>query len=118
MPGPIHSGKCGINPLKAYSQNVMGKNIGYYAEIKNQSMKEVDALEWEARFYDNFDELIDTRDDSWSSGNFIKPCKPNETIKDLNPVWVSNATKVFISITRVHFTDGTSCGSKKVSKPK
>lgn len=107
-----HSGKCGVTPDKAYSQNVLGRNVGYYVEIKNESEKEFDAIEWEAFFYDNFDELLETRPGSWSSGNIIKPCKPQETLKDLDMVWVKKATKVIIKIRRVHFTDGTTCGSK------
>jgi len=109
---PQHSGKCGLNPLKAYSQNVMGRNIGYFVEIKNETNKEVDALEWEAQFYDGFDELVKKEKGSWSSGNIIEPCKPYGVIKDLKTVWVKKATKVFIKINRVHFTDGSSCGVK------
>lgn len=109
---PEHTGKCGINPVNAYSQNVMGRNVGYYVEIKNETSKEMDAIEWEAHFYDNFDELIEKKSGSWSSGNIIKPVKPDEVLKDLKMVWVKKATKVFIKVKRVHFTDGTSCGSK------
>jgi hypothetical protein len=110
---PEHTGKCGIIPVKAYSQNVLGRNIGYYVEIKNETEKEVDAIEWEAYFYDNFDEMMEKKNGSWSSGNIIKPCKPDEIVKTLATVWVKEATKVFIKINRVHFTDGSSCGMKK-----
>ena len=106
---PKHYGKCGVMPLKAYTQNILGKNVGYYVEFKNGSKKSVDALEWQARFYNNFDELKGTRTGNWSSGNFISPIEPNATTKDLEGVWVDGATKVFIIISRVHFTDGTTC---------
>ena len=109
---PVHTGKCGVNPQKAYSQNLLGRNVGYYVEIKNETDKEVDALEWEASFYNNFNELLEKRNGSWSSGNIIKPCKPDAVVKTLATVWVKKATKVFIKINRVHFTDGSSCGSK------
>lgn len=109
---PQHSGLCGINPENAYSQNVLGRNIGYYVEIKNETSKEFDAIEWDALFYDNFDELIEKKSGSWSSGNIIKPVKPDEVLKDLKTVWVKKATKVFIKVKRVHFTDGSSCGAK------
>lgn len=116
--GPGHSGKCGINPENAYSQNIMGRNVGYYVEIKNESSKQLDAIEWEAQFYNNFDEFIEKKSGSWSSGNIIKPVKPGEVLKDLKMVWVKNATKVFIKVNRVHFTDGSSCGSKGKSSGK
>jgi hypothetical protein len=44
--------------------------------------------------------------------------KPDEVLKDLKMVWVKKATKVFIKVNRVHFTDGTSCGSKSKSSGK
>jgi hypothetical protein len=106
---PKHVGKCGVIATSAYTQNILGKNAGYYVKFKNDSKKNVDALEWTAKFYNNFDELKGTKTGDWSSGNFISPIKPGETAKDLEGVWVEGATKVFISISRIHFTDGTSC---------
>jgi hypothetical protein len=102
-----HKSRFGIVVIKAYSQNVLTKNIGYYVELRNDNKKTVDAVEWQARFYDNFEDLKGTRKGTWSSGNFISPVKKGETILDLEGVWVDDATKVFIEITRVHFTDGT-----------
>ena len=109
---PGHTGKCGVNPINAYSQNVLGRNVGYYVEIKNETSKDFDAIEWEAHFYDNFDEFLEKKSGSWSSGNIIQPVKPDEVLKDLKMVWVKKATKVYIKVNRVHFTDGSSCGSK------
>jgi hypothetical protein len=106
---PKHYGKGGVMPVKAYTQNILGKNVGYYVEFKNGSKKSVDALEWKARFYNNFVDLKGTREGNWSSGNFIKPIEPNTTTEDLEGVWVDGATKVFVIISRVHYTDGTSC---------
>lgn len=114
---PAHAGKCGLNPEKAYSQYVMGRNIGYYVEIRNETDKEVDAVEWEAYFYDSFDEFIEKKSSSWSSGNIIKPCKAGELIKDVKTVWVKKANKVFIKIRRVHYTDGSTCGKKAKKQP-
>ena len=107
---PAHSGKCGIMPTKAYSQNVLGQNVGYYVSIANNSQKTVDGLEWTANFYNNFDDFKGTAKGSWQSGNFIGPVDPGASITDLEGAWVEGATKVYIKITRVHFTDGTSCG--------
>jgi len=107
---PAHSGKCGISPTKAYSQNVLGKNVGYYVSIANNSQKTVDGIEWTAYFYNNFDDLKGTKSGSWESGNFISPVEAGSNITDLEGAWVDGATKVFIKITRVHFSDGTSCG--------
>jgi hypothetical protein len=35
--------------------------------------------------------------------------KPKATTMDLENNWVDDATKVRITITKVHFTDGTTC---------
>ena len=104
-----HKGKCGLEISKAYTQNVLGKNIGYYVEFKNNSAIAIDAIEWTAAFYNNFNELKGKRDGAWSSGNIINPIKPGDTTKDLETNWVKDATKVFIIIKRVHFADGKIC---------
>jgi hypothetical protein len=106
---PTHQGMCNVSINKAYTQNVLGKNIGYYVEFKNNSSRTVDALKWKATFYDNFNEQKGVREGSWSSGNFISPIKPNATAMDLENNWVNDATKVRITITKVHFTDGMTC---------
>jgi hypothetical protein len=107
---PKHKGLCSISIVKTYSQNVLGKNIGYYVSFKNNGASTCDALNWNARFYNNFNDFKGSRKGSWSSGNFISPIKPGKTTQDLEGVWVAGATKVYITITRVHFTNGNSCG--------
>ena len=107
---PNHKGLCSIAIVKSYSQNVLGKNIGYYVSFKNNAKTSCDALNWNARFYDNFNDFKGSRKGSWSSGNFISPIKPGKTTQDLEGVWVAGATKVYVTITRVHFTNGNSCG--------
>jgi hypothetical protein len=84
--------------------------VGYYVSIANNSQKTVDGIEWTAYFYNNFDDLKGTKSGSWESGNFISPVEAGSNITDLEGAWVDGATKVFIKITRVHFSDGTSCG--------
>jgi hypothetical protein len=105
-------GSGGVSVVKSYTQNVMGKNIGYYVELKNNSGKTIDAIEWQASFYNNFNDLKGRKIGDWSSGNIIKPVKPGEVIKDLEGVWVDGATKVEIEITRVHYTNGKTWTSK------
>jgi hypothetical protein len=109
-PQPKHKGLCSVSVVKSYSQNVLGKNIGYYVLFKNNASTPCDAINWTARFYNNFNDYKGTRKGSWSSGNFISPIKTSKTTQDLEGVWVSGATKVYITINRVHFTNGTSCG--------
>jgi hypothetical protein len=103
-----NKGLAGVEVVKAATQNTLGINAGYFVEFKNNTDKEIDGVKWKAFFYDNFDEYKDKRDGKWQSGNFIKPTKPGEVLKDLEGIWVEGATKVFVTITEVHFTDGSS----------
>jgi len=107
---PNHTGLCGIIPVKAYSQNVLGKNVGYYISLKNNSAKTVDGVTWTASFYNNFEDFKGKNTGKWESGNFTSAAEPGETMTDIESAWINGATKVFIKVTRVHFTDGTSCG--------
>jgi hypothetical protein len=107
---PKHQGMANVEIVKAYSQNVLGKNIGYIVEFKNNAAVEVDALKWKAVFYDNFDDYKGESEGKWSSGNFITPIKSGESTEDVETAWVKEATKVVIKITRVHFTNGKSYG--------
>ena len=104
-----HSDACGVAVTKAYSQNVLGTNVGYYVVFKNNSGKTIDGIQWKAKFYNNFNDYKGDRKGEWSSGNFISPVKTGGTIEDLEGVWVEGATKVVIEITRVHYTDESSC---------
>jgi hypothetical protein len=105
-----HKGLGKVLVVKAYSQNVLGKNIGYYVEFKNTGSIEVDALKWKAFFYDNFGDYKGQYEGKWSSGNFIKPIKKGETKQDIETAWVKDASKVIIKITRVHLVNGKSIG--------
>lgn len=100
---------CGLTVEKSYTQSVLGVNVGYYVEFHNKSGKTIDAVEWNANFYNNFEDYIGTRKGEWSSGNFVSPIENEETFKDLEGVWVEGATKIKIKVTRVHYTDGSSC---------
>jgi len=102
-----HSDYGMVKVLKAYTQSTFGYNAGYYVEFSNNSAKDVDGLKWEAKFYDNFGDLKGSREGQWQSGNFTDPIAAGGTAKDLETVWVEGATKVFIRIKLVHYTDGT-----------
>lgn len=89
---------------EAKTQNVFGRNVGYYITMKNTGKKSVDGVKWTAYFYDNFGDLKGTREGQWQSGNIISPIEPGEDTEDLETVWVKGATKVKITITKVHYT--------------
>jgi hypothetical protein len=113
-----HENKCDLMVEKAYTQNTFGKIVGYYVDFKNNGTKPVDGIKWTARFYDNFGELKGKEEGQWQSGNFIDPIVTGKTASDLEAVWIDEATKVFITIDLVHFTDGESCKHEEKKKKK
>ena len=107
-----HSDCGSVQVLSAVTQNTLGYNVGYYAKFQNNSEKVVDGLKWTSRFYDNFGALKGTRQGQWQSGNFTKPIAIGGTTQDLEGVWVEGATKVFITMKMVHYSDGTAVQRK------
>ncbi len=107
-----HSDYGSVKVVSAVTQNTFGYNVGYYAKFQNNSKKVVDGLKWTSKFYDNFGELKGTREGQWQSGNFTDPISVGGTAQDLETVWVEGATKVFITVKMVHYSDGTSVKRK------
>ena len=100
---PKHVGKSGIKVISASTQQILGINAGYYVKFKNNNKRNVDGLKWKAIFTDNFGEVKGERVGKWESGNLITPIEPGEETEDVERVWVKDATKVKILITKVHF---------------
>lgn len=101
---PKHVGKSGVKVVSATTQEILGRNVGYYVVFKNTNAdKNVDGLRWDAIFSNNFGDNLGTKTGQWESGNLISPIKPDGETRDLEGVWVKGATKVKIVITQVHF---------------
>ncbi len=100
-----NKGKSNVNIVSVKTQSVFGVNVGYYVEFINNSSKKVDGIKWQALFMNNFGEKLGVRKGSWQSGNFISEIKPGAKTKDLENNYIEGATKVFITITSVHFVE-------------
>ena len=98
-----NKGKSGVSVVGTKTQNVLGANLGYYVEFKNNGGKKVDGIKWIATFTDNFGEVLGTRNGKWQSGNIISSIEPGKITEDLENNFVKGATKVWIRITLVHF---------------
>jgi len=98
-----NKGKSGVSIVVAKTQNFLGASPGYYVEFKNNGNKKVDGIKWIATFTDNFGEVLGTREGKWQSGNFISTIEPGESTEDIENNFVKGATKVYITITLVHF---------------
>lgn len=102
---PKHKGMSGVIAKEAHTQLFFNTNIGYAVTFVNNTKKSCDAIEWTAYFYNNFYDLKGYRKGKWSSGNIVQPIEPGQTTQDLENVWLDGATKVYITVTRVHFVD-------------
>jgi hypothetical protein len=103
---------CGLEVLDVYTQEIMGKNVGFYVKFKNNSSKKIDAFDYKVKYLDGFNELKGTNEYRWQAGNLINDLEPGETLKDGSTNWIKGANKIKIEITRVHYTDDSVCEVK------
>jgi hypothetical protein len=105
----LRDGRCGLEILDSYTQEIMGKNVGFYVKFKNNSNKSVDAFDYRVKYLDGFNEVKGSKEYRWQAGNLIDELEPGETLKDGATNWVKGANKIKVQIIRVHYTDGTVC---------
>ena len=97
-----NKGKYGVSVVGTKTQTILGAN-GYYVEFKNNSGKKVDGIKWIATFTDNFEKVLGKEEGDWQSGNFISSIEPGKKTEDIEANFIKGATKVWITITLVHF---------------
>ena len=100
-----HKGKSGVVVVLAKTQSILGRSAGYYVKFKNNSSKKVDGIKWKVTFTNNFGEMLDEKEGTWQSGNFISPIKPGSSTEDIERSWVKGGLKIWITITDVHYTE-------------
>jgi len=105
----IKEGMCGLEIVNSYTQEIMGKNVGFFVKFKNTSQKSIDAFDYRVKYLDGFNELKGSKEFRWQSGNLIDELEPGEVLNDGATNWIKGANKVKISIIKVHYTDGTTC---------
>lgn len=105
-----HRNRCSIE-VKESKPHVLLDKLRYYSvEFYNGSQKTMDALEWEAQFFDKFEKLIGTRKGTWSSGKWVKPIQPGDYLTDREfPEDIGDANKIIIEVSKVHFVGGAAC---------
>jgi hypothetical protein len=91
---------------KAISFNYL---LGYSVTFKNNTNKTVDGVYWNVYYYNNANELIESDNSSFNSTKIIGPIAPGFTKTLARSPRVEGASIVIVKITKVHFTDGTSC---------
>jgi hypothetical protein len=104
-----NKGMCSVeinDVSKAISFNYL---LGYTVTFKNNTKKTVDGIYWKVYYYNNANELIESDNSSFNSTNIIDPISPGHTKTLARSPRVKGASIVIVKITKVHFTDGTSC---------
>jgi hypothetical protein len=91
---------------KAISFNYL---LGYSVTFKNNTNKTVDGVYWNVYYYNNANELIESDNSSFNSTKIIDPIAAGFTKTLARSPRVKGASVVIVKITKVHFTDGTSC---------
>jgi len=100
---------CGLQVADAYTQEVLGKNVGFYVKFYNSSDKIIDAIEYKVIFKNGFNEIKGTKTFTWQAGNLVGAMKPKSYLSDGATNWMSDANKLEVKIIRVHFTDDSIC---------
>lgn len=104
-----HKEICDLKVTKAVTQELLGRNIGIYVEIKNNNSIPLDALEYVVNYFDGFNKKMGTNNFKWQAGNIIKALDPGENLRDVNKNWVKGANKIQVIIIKAHFTNGKLC---------
>ena len=105
----IKNEKCKVEVLDVSKAVSFGYLAGYTVEFKNNSTKVVDGIWWTVNYLNNANELIKKDEESFNSTNIIDPISSGFTKLIARTPRVKGASKVEIIITKVHFTDGSSC---------
>ena len=104
-----NQGLCKVAINDVSKMTGFGYFVGYSVEFKNNSKKTVDGIYWNVYYYNNDGELIQQDKSSFNSTNIIDPIASGFTKKLVRSKKIKGASKVFVKITKVHFSDGTSC---------
>ena len=105
----IKNEKCKVEVLDISKIVSFGYLVGYTVEFKNNSNKVVDGIWWTVKYLNNANELIKREDESFNSTNIIDPISSGFTKLITRAPRVKGASKVEITIIKVHFADGANC---------
>ena len=106
-----HKNICQLKVEKAEPVVFNNKLRWYKIVVLNGSNKTIDALEWEAVFYDKFDKVVGRAPGKYSSGGAVsKPIQPGEKLTDREtPEGIGDADRISIILKSVHYATGGTC---------
>lgn len=104
-----NKGLCKVEVSDVSKVTSFGYLMGYSATFKNNSKKTVDGIYWDVYYYNNDNELLKKDNSSFNSTKIIDPIAAGFTKTLARSPRVKGASAVIVKITKVHFSDGTSC---------
>ena len=104
-----NKGMCKVEVNDISKVTGFGYLAGYSVEFINNSKKTVDGIYWNVYYYNNANDLLFEDKSSFNSTSTVDPIAMGFTKTLVRSQSVKGASKVFIKITKVHFSDGTTC---------
>lgn len=104
-----NKGLCNVEVSDVSKATSFGYLLGYSVTFKNNSKKTVDGIYWNVYYYNNANELIEKDTSSFNSTKIIDPIASGFTKTLARSPRVKGASVVIVKITKVHYSDGTSC---------
>jgi hypothetical protein len=104
-----NKGLCKVEVSDVSKVTSFGYLMGYSATFKNNTKKTVDGIYWDVYYYNNDNELLKKDNSSFNSTKIIDPIAAGFTKTLARSPRIKGASLVIIKITKVHFSDGTSC---------
>jgi|LauGreDrversion4_2_1035121.scaffolds.fasta_scaffold305676_4 hypothetical protein len=104
-----NKGLCKVEVDDVSKVTSFGYLLGYSVTFKNDTNKTIDGIYWNVYYYNNANELLKKDNSSFNSTKLIDPIASGFTKTIARSPKVKGASVVIIKITKVHFSDGTSC---------
>ena len=104
-----NKGLCKLEIVDVLKVTNFGYLTAYTVQFKNTTKKTIDGIWWTAYFYNNSEDLIKTIEGSFNSTNLIEPIASGFSKSLFRTPKAKGASKVYIVVNKVHFSDGTSC---------
>jgi hypothetical protein len=104
-----NKGLCNVEVDDVSKVTSFGYLLGYSVTFKNDTNKTIDGIYWNVYYYNNANELLKKDNSSFNSTKLIDPIASGFTKTIARSPKVKGASVVIIKITKVHFSDGTSC---------
>ena len=105
-----NKGKCRVDVASADCKSGFGI-CGTTVVFKNNGNKTIDGITYQIYFYNKFDDLLGSRENTWTDDGITDdPIAPGKTDRDTETFKAfSDASYITVTIKKIHYTDRTIC---------